>query len=148
MKTALMAAMAVFCLGPVGCAFGYVPGDWDAPADAGKKPDSGKPDGGTPALDSGPGEPDTWQPQEDTGPACALGIDYGRSQCNTCMASSCCAEDNGCVADSQCTALLSCLNGCADQKCYTACENSYPQGATKLAAIESCMGGPCSADCP
>lgn len=148
MRNTLMAAMAAFCLGCVGCAFGYAPGDWDAPSDAGKKVDSGKPDSGTPTADSGPGEPDTWQPEPDTGSLCSLGIDYGRAQCNACMGSSCCAQDSACVNDSQCTALLSCISGCADQQCYTTCESSYPQGAVKLSAIESCMSVGCPTDCP
>jgi hypothetical protein len=97
---------------------------------------SGKPGGhATPFLRSG------------AGPAGACGLATGDPTCDTCLDTSCCAENQACVSNADCSALLACGDACRDDACISACMTAHPTGATLLGTLSTCVEGSCGAAC-
>jgi hypothetical protein len=148
-KTTKLIWAALFCAATPACANAI---QYDDPIPTPKKDaaaaDTGH-DTGVVQQDSGVAE-DTGV-VEDTGSQCKLGISYGPGQCDTCMQANCCMADNACIKSSQCTDYLNCGNACVNQAdpqtCLTQCANTYPQGATLLDNIMTCMDTSCGNDC-
>jgi hypothetical protein len=112
--------------------------------------DTGKPDSGS-MMQADTGVMEDTGIVEDTGSGCTLGINYGTAMCQTCMQTNCCAQDKACVQNSQCTNFLTCGNACVNQMdpqtCMNNCANQYPQGASLLDNIFTCMETSCGNDC-
>lgn len=142
----------LFSISLVGCATAIAPED-PAPANSTTKKDSGAADAKGPTYmpqqDSGTGEPDTATDPPDTGGPCTLMINYGTSNCNTCM-QGCCTQDNACVNSQDCVDLINCLNGCSpnDSSCVSGCRAKHQTGSSLFDGITSCMGSKCPSSCP
>jgi hypothetical protein len=76
-------------------------------------------------------------------------LSSGNAQCDTCVNSKCCAEATACSNDPACTDILGCFStkNCADDACYTQCENAHPTGVQKEQAFYGCLGSSCKTAC-
>lgn len=96
-------------------------------------------------------DPDTGTEDPDTGSNnnCTLMINYGSSNCQTCM-QGCCAQDNACVNSQDCVDLITCLNGCQpnDSQCVQGCRSQHSSGSQLFDGITTCMGSVCKSSCP
>lgn len=141
------------------CAYGVTP-EQELPHDGGIiHVDSGiqAKDAGSPTQDSGPTVQDSSVdlpdvPEQTTCSSLPLGT--GLASCDTCLGSSCCAEDQTCGFDQDCMAFVSCTDACfpldggaPDTQCESDCESTYPKGANELANLDNCMQNSCSTTC-
>jgi len=75
------------------------------------------------------------------------GLSTGDASCDSCLDASCCAESTACVADADCTALITCGDACSDDACISACFSSHPTGAALLDSISTCLENSCMSAC-
>ena len=145
------AIAAVAC----GCAYGVTP-EQELPHDAGIiKVDSG---GGKDAqapkdagvTDSSVDLPDVPQQIQCT----SLPLSTGMPSCDSCLGTSCCAEDQTCGFDQECMALIGCVDNCLptdggppDPQCESDCESQYPNGMSEIDGLDNCMQTSCSTSC-
>jgi hypothetical protein len=59
------------------------------------------------------------------------------------------ADDNACAQSTDCTAMLTCLNGCAtnDTTCVNNCKSAHPSGTALLSTFFSCLSASCKTPC-
>jgi hypothetical protein len=141
-----------------GCAFGKIAGDddFETPHDSGiVKADAGVKDAktipeATTVEDSSQTLPDVTTTETCT----TLPLGTGDPQCDTCIASSCCDEDQTCGNDQDCMAFVGCVDECVpddggppDQECYSECEADYSTGEAELDALDTCLENDCSTAC-
>jgi hypothetical protein len=67
--------------------------------------------------------------------------------CESCIMTSCAAQENACYSDPACGALLDCLGNCQDQTCDDQCFSQHQAGAPKLDALDACIEQSCAAQC-
>lgn len=81
---------------------------------------------------------------------------YRESACGGCVSASCSVSIEGCAADPECAAFLSCLDDCpiatggdADEACEAACpQPAAATGQNALTALASCRTLGAGAECP
>lgn len=78
------------------------------------------------------------------GATCENGVPGFQPACQNCLDANCCAEQQACGAEPQCTDLLECEVGCpqGDTACIDACIAAAPLGAPLLDDFDDCFGGP------
>ena len=82
-------------------------------------------------------------------PECGeLGEDFVDEDCGECARESCCEELDECDGKSEGTALMECRAQCFDPGWVTTCEGDHDSGVASLAALDSCLAGPCVDACP
>ncbi len=74
------------------------------------------------------------------------------NDCNTCgncaLGGICAGTMSACQADQNCTALLSCLDTCADPTCANTCASQYPGGMSLYESLITCVVcDSCSVSC-
>jgi hypothetical protein len=81
---------------------------------------------------------------DDTG-SVAAGCNAGpfASQCDVCANANCCMQLSTCAAPTVCSYLLSCVDGCVDSTCVSACEAHYPTGVTMFNDLDACENLKC-----
>ncbi len=93
----------------------------------------------------------------DTGGSGCSGLDNvsfndpQNASCDTCMASSCCAEVTTCFGDknSECTVVFTCLDACTNKACEDDCVAKVSaDGTAQLRAVEGCLKNKCDPQCP
>ena len=84
----------------------------------------------------------------DAGGTCG-GFTFSSSACQSCFSTSCCSQGGDCASNADCTALDSCIGGCAagDATCENACVTAHPNGSDALNALGNCLSGPCGSAC-
>jgi len=139
-----------------GCAFGVTP-DQELPhdggilhADGGAVKDAKAPTTDAGVEDSAVDPPDVPETTQCT----TLPLPTGIPACDTCLAGSCCAEDQACGFDQDCMAFNDCVEECfpddggpLDQECESLCEAQYPNGSSELFALDECLQDSCATDC-
>lgn len=150
--------MGIFCAfgALTGCAHAVVDAFDDQSSivqDAGKDAKT-PPKDAAPAIDSSTVADTSVVDLPDTSLVCSPKFTTGIQQCDSCMAASCCPEDNACANSSQCKGLITCYNTCVpndggppDPNCMSQCDSTYPQGASLLNAWGQCMQTNCSNNC-
>jgi hypothetical protein len=69
--------------------------------------------------------------------------------CSDCAVESCNALYCTCAANSACTTLISCLDGCgSDQNCSQGCLSATPAGIADAVLLNDCANGSCGSQCP
>jgi hypothetical protein len=101
--------------------------------------------GTTEPTDAGTNPPPPPPPPD--GGVCSAKLSYSTTTCRTCMAGSCCAQDNACANNSSCGSFLSCFAACTTSTCQSNCASTYPSGATAAQNLASCMSNSCRASC-
>ena len=137
-----------------GCAYGTSGVDPFKSHDAGiVHVDAGKDAKAPPVKDAGPVE-DVWQDDVQQQTACSLPLPTGMASCDSCLGSSCCAEDETCGNDQDCIGFVGCVNNCfntvdggLDQNCESTCEADYPNGVGELSNLDTCMQNSCATEC-
>ncbi len=94
------------------------------------------------------------------GGSCALVSPYSTKNkaCNDCATAKCCAEINGCLADTVCNddyvnCILACALGPADAgdagiaACEATCASQYPKGKAEYDTATGCADSKCKAEC-
>jgi hypothetical protein len=98
-------------------------------------------DGGSPS-EAGPGPGPTTVTSGPTttttgGGSCDIG------SCDSCqgcaMEGPCAASIDACFNDTQCNALIECMNPCSDDACLQACVDSYPSALPLYNAVGECI---------
>lgn len=92
------------------------------------------------------GPPDGPPPGPPGGGVCG-GITSGDPTCDVCLDTTCCGDITACIDDVECRDFMSCLEGCTDTKCETACQVAHPAGATELSALSTCVTTSCAVLC-
>ncbi len=71
------------------------------------------------------------------------------TSCQICLFKGCAPAMNTCLASAECAALLQCAQACVsgDLACAVGCADQHPGGVEDVEAVQSCSGGPCSAEC-
>ena len=59
------------------------------------------------------------------GGGASCGLASGDATCDTCLDTSCCAENTACVSNADCTALVTCGDACRDDACLSACMSAH-----------------------
>jgi hypothetical protein len=94
-------------------------------------------DGGTPAVGPGPTTVTSGPTTTTGGGSCDIG------SCDSCqgcaMEGPCAASIDACFNDTECYALLECLNPCVDETCFQACADSHPAGISLYNAVGECV---------
>ncbi len=67
--------------------------------------------------------------------------------CDLCLFNHCPTQMNSCFANPDCVALVTCLDGCSDQSCETACFDQHTGGATDGTAVVTCGNASCATEC-
>lgn len=67
--------------------------------------------------------------------------------CQLCLYTECQPEMNTCVSNPDCTALLTCLDGCDDAECTNDCYFTYPDGSGDVGPVGDCLQESCAAAC-
>lgn len=69
--------------------------------------------------------------------------------CQGCMEQICCDEMEACSAGTDCGAMLTCFEGCAegDEACSNQCMSDHETGVTDAQALFTCATDSCGADC-
>jgi hypothetical protein len=68
--------------------------------------------------------------------------------CGACVYGACCSQLEACVGDSDCSALLTCTDGCSGSStCESSCMQSYPAGATLFDDVATCESQSCTSAC-
>ena len=67
--------------------------------------------------------------------------------CQDCLATTCGAETQACMANPSCVALDECLGACWDEICQATCVETYPAGYDDAAALYDCADYSCAAAC-
>lgn len=139
-----------------GCAYGKIASEQDEPHDSGiLHADGGVKDAKAPAKDAQSVEDVQEVPDVTVSTQCdPLPLGTGLPACDTCLGSSCCAEDQTCGSDQDCMGFVSCVDNCVpsdggppDQQCYADCQTTYPNGESELNALDSCMQNSCTTEC-
>ena len=81
------------------------------------------------------------------GGAGSCGLTSGDPTCDTCLDTSCCAENTACVSNADCSALLACGDACTDETCISACMTAHPTGAALLDTLGTCVSNSCATAC-
>ncbi len=109
---------------------------------------------GTVEPDASDGSPDDVQgdvvAEAEGGPTCALSVP-NNADCNACMAQNCLSQCIDCATNTECTALVNCVNQCGDDNCKKDCWNNHPDGhnlANALATKGGCLDKSCNPKCP
>lgn len=69
--------------------------------------------------------------------------------CSDCAVDSCNALYCTCAANSACTTLITCLDGCgSDQSCSQGCLSGTPAGIADAVLLNDCANTSCGAQCP
>lgn len=69
--------------------------------------------------------------------------------CSDCAVDACNALYCTCAANTDCTTLIACLDGCAgNQGCAQNCLSSTPAGISDAVLLNDCASGACGAQCP
>src|SRR5687767_13940209 len=58
----------------------------------------------------------------------ACGLATGEPTCDACLDKSCCTQNQACVNDADCSALITCGNACTDETCFANCFSTHPTG--------------------
>lgn len=82
------------------------------------------------------------------GPGASCGtITWKDPACQSCMTTSCCAEELACSNNNACLTILACIQSCgADQACGDKCVTNNPAGQADEGKLATCFNG-CSAQC-
>ena len=116
---------------------GGTPSFGGAPSDGG----SHASDGGSPS-EAGPG-PATVTSGPTTVTTTTGGGTCDTGSCDSCqqcaMNGTCAASIDACFNDTQCYALIECMNGCADEVCFQSCADSNPGGLGLYNAVGECI---------
>ncbi len=68
--------------------------------------------------------------------------------CQQCLYGSCDIQMNACIANPECTALVSCYQACgANMACQQQCATQHPQGLADAGAVSNCAQASCSNTC-
>jgi hypothetical protein len=75
-----------------------------------------------------------------------------RGSCDACancaIGDSCSAQWQSCAADTDCSAFLDCLSGCADDTCANDCATAHPTGMDLYMQMVQCaLCDACTVDC-
>ncbi|HEY3821881.1 MAG TPA: hypothetical protein VGL81_32165 [Polyangiaceae bacterium] len=120
--------------------------------------DAGQPgDSGIIVFDAtwtdGADTPDAWTAGLDGSAQCALSISsehYAEDPlvCDSCMAQSCCAENDVCGSNPDCAALISCaalceMDGGSSASCDSECIQEHGAGGAAYVALMQCMDSSC-----
>lgn len=86
---------------------------------------------------------------EPCGTVCPLDDFKKLDECQTCLLQSCDNEMNGCVADSECSLILECIQDCNpnDPECPKQCVADFPNGHGDLGPVQSCLEKSCATPC-
>jgi hypothetical protein len=76
-----------------------------------------------------------------------LPLPTGDPTCDSCIAASCCSEDEACGNDNDCLSLINCMSACTDRNCQATCETTYPTGTNELNALDNCLENTCGTAC-
>ena len=68
-------------------------------------------------------------------------------RCQACVSDKCGEAKKLCALGSECTAFLSCANGCVDAACVEACGKSHASGRTSALELSSCTLTSCRSAC-
>jgi hypothetical protein len=70
--------------------------------------------------------------------------------CQKCLYQKCDTQMNNCIANAECTALISCVNACnpADMACSQACVAAHSSGLADAQAVNMCLKANCQGTCP
>ena len=69
--------------------------------------------------------------------------------CSDCAVDACNALYCTCAANTDCTTLIACLDGCGgNQGCAQNCLSSTPNGISDAVLLNDCASGACGAQCP
>jgi hypothetical protein len=105
-----------------------------APSDGGNHSS----DGGSPST---PGPGPTTVTSGPTTTTSGGGCDIG--SCDSCqgcaMEGPCAASVDACFNDTECYALIECMNPCVDDACFQACADSHPAGIGLYNAVGECV---------
>jgi hypothetical protein len=148
------AGASTFC---EACAYGQSEAQLDEHHDSGVvlHADAGAKDAAKPQQDAQVEQDVFVDPPDVLTTTCAtLPLGTGIPECDTCIGSSCCNEDQACGNDQDCMGFISCINGCfnqvdggVDEDCESSCESDYPNGANELSNLDSCMENSCPSQC-
>ncbi len=75
------------------------------------------------------------------------GLSSGDATCDTCLDTSCCSQNQACVNDADCSALIACGNACTDDTCFANCFSAHPSGAKILDTLMTCVETSCVSAC-
>lgn len=68
--------------------------------------------------------------------------------CQQCLYGACDIQMNACIANPECTAVISCYQACAgNMACQQQCTAQHPQGVADAQAVNSCAQASCSNAC-
>jgi hypothetical protein len=128
------------------------------------EPDAATDTGTTPATD---GSTPVVADAGDSGGSCAVALDTGSADCDSCVATSCCTQLTSCdtpddagvndAGASACEQLITCINdfntstdaGVDAGAGESACNTAYtPTEVTTGAALLTCIRGTCGTQCP
>ncbi len=71
----------------------------------------------------------------------------GDTSCTTCLKEMCCSEAAACDVNSACAADRQCAASCSDTDCISACNSSYPAGASDYETYLECALTSCESAC-
>ncbi len=105
--------------------------------------------GGTKTGGTTPGAGGTATSNGTTTATCTLkNAPLGTGACDQCVGASCCSQAKACDGSDECIALVSCANGCNDDKtCVQDCVDQHQAGLPPLQTLSTCMQQSCSAKC-
>ena len=85
------------------------------------------------------------------GSSCDPKTQVQSTECDDCfnaaIKGACAADANACVGDTECKAILECMQACSDATCQDGCISQHPNGTQKLFTYFSCGDVQCHDQC-
>ncbi|MFO0548378.1 MAG: hypothetical protein U0271_08330 [Polyangiaceae bacterium] len=79
--------------------------------------------------------------------ACGNAFALEDATCKTCLETDCCTAGTTCGEDAECFALMTCVEGCADETCAQSCKAQHPAASAKYAELDTCRTTTCASAC-